>query len=341
MLAPRAGAGGGAAACYPGAVTDESGRLRGLEPGDPTRVGRYRVLRRLGVGGMAVVYNAYDPDLDRNVALKLVDPERLTSSREGARLQREAQAMARVSHPNVVPVYDVGEQDRGVYIAMELVEGDTLKGWLSTMARPWNEVLGVFMHAGRGLAAAHAKGLVHRDFKPENVLIGTDGRPRVLDFGLARPSPVLEADDIDEVLLPNAGDTFVDMEIVEQSVTYQRRVTLDGEVTTTGLISGTPAYMAPEQHLGMPATHRSDQFAYCVALWEALYLERPFPGRTAFAIADAVIEGRINHTPKRTRVPAWVRNILLRGLAKEPEHRFESMSSLMAAMVFTSKIMAG
>jgi len=291
---------------------------------------------------MAVVYNAYDPDLDRNVALKLVAPHRLTSSREGARLQREAQAMARVAHPNVVPVYDVGEHDRGVYIAMELVEGDTLKGWLQQTARPWNEVLAAFMHAGRGLAAAHDKGLVHRDFKPENVLIGTEGRPRVLDFGLARPSPLaMEDADEEDLLLPNAGDTAVDLEIIDRSVTYRRSVTLDGEVTTTGLVTGTPAYMSPEQHLGMPATHRSDQFAFAVAMWEALYLERPFAGKTAFAIADAVIEGRIRHTPKKSRVPAWVRNILLRALAREPDHRFHSMSSMLAALVFTSKIMHG
>ncbi len=293
------------------------------------------------MGGMAVVYNAYDPDLDRNVALKLVAPERLTSAREGARLQREAQAMARVAHPNVVPVYDVGEHDRGVYIAMELVEGETLKNWLRQTARPWNEVLMAFMHAGRGLSAAHDKGLVHRDFKPENVLIGTEGRPRVLDFGLARPSPIASEDDDGELLLPNAGDTAVDLEIVDQSVTYQRSVTLDGEVTTTGLITGTPAYMSPEQHLGMAATPRSDQFAYAVAMWEALYLERPFEGKTAFAIADAVIEGRIRHTPKRTRVPPWVRNILLRALQRDPEHRFPTMSSMLAALVFTSKIMHG
>jgi serine/threonine protein kinase len=319
------------------------GDSRALDPGDPTRVGRYHVLRRLGAGGMSVVYCGYDPDLDRQVAIKLLLSEHPAhgTAEARARLQREARAMARVSHPNVVPVYDVGLHGEDVYIAMELVQGQSMRAWLGETARPWNEIVGMFMQAGRGLAAAHDAGLVHRDFKPENVLIGDDGRARVVDFGLARPTPL--DDRLGDVLLgepdgdPEPEDTSVDMPIgSDVSTTYGSR----GEaVTTTGIVTGTPAYMSPEQHLAQDATPSSDQFAFAVALWEGLYLQRPFPGKTAFAIADAVIEGRVSPTPKKTRVPKWMRNILLRGLAVEPQDRYPSMKALLAAMVFTSKIM--
>jgi serine/threonine protein kinase len=291
---------------------------------------------------MSVVYYAYDPDLDRNVALKLLHPDRMSDDGASARarLQREARAMARISHPHVVPVYDVGLHEGDVYIAMELVEGQTLKAWLGETARPWNEIIFMFMQAGRGLAAAHDAGLVHRDFKPENVLVGDDGRARVLDFGLARPTPldaetdlIIGGDDEDH----EPADTAVDMILAGDIATTQGGQAMG--VTTTGMITGTPAYMSPEQHLAQDATALSDQFSFCVAAWEGLYLQRPFPGKTAFAVADAIIEGRIAPTPKRTRVPAWIRNILVRGLQTDPRHRYPSMRALLAAMVFTSKIM--
>lgn len=300
------------------------------------------MLRRLGAGGMSVVFHAYDPDLDRNVALKILHPEQAANPESSApRLQREARAMARVSHPHVVPVYDVGLHGMDVYIAMELVEGQTLKSWLRETARPWNEIVAMFMQAGRGLAAAHEAGLVHRDFKPENVLVGDDGRARVVDFGLARPTP-LDAETGD-VLLGDAGldrepsDTAVDMVLAGDMSTTQGGSGIG--VTTTGMVTGTPAYMSPEQHMAQAATHLSDQFSYAVTLWEALYLQRPYAGKTAFAIADAIIDGRITPAPKRTRIPKWMRNILMRGLQNEPKNRYPSMKALLAAVVFTSKIM--
>lgn len=293
---------------------------------------------------MSVVFQGFDPDLDRNVALKLLQSDRMAGStpESTARLAREARAMAKVSHPHVVPVYDVGLHAEDVYIAMELVEGQTLKSWLGETARPWNEIVSMFMQAGRGLAAAHDAGLVHRDFKPENVLVGDDGRARVVDFGLARPSPINEENDdvipgntlLDE---PGPGETASDMLLdADVSVTQGES---DTDVTTTGLITGTPAYMSPEQHMAQPATVLSDQFSFAVSMWEGLYLQRPFAGKTAFAVADAIIEGRISSAPNRTRVPRWIRNILQRGLATDARDRYPSMKALLAAIVFTAKIM--
>ncbi|KAB2884356.1 MAG: serine/threonine protein kinase, partial [Kofleriaceae bacterium] len=227
------------------------------------RVDRFLILEKLGEGGMGAVYVAYDTLLDRKVAMKVVRPDRRSSMggispRE--RLLREAQAMARLSHPNVVAVLEVGELDDDVYLALELVEGTTLKAWMRAQRRPWPEVIAHFVAAGRGLAAAHEAGLVHRDFKPDNVLIGSDGRVRVADFGVvsmshgqressSSPSPGVEPD------ASGASDAF----------------------TFSGMRVGTPAYMPPEQYEGEAVDARADQFSFCVALWEALYGERPFP----------------------------------------------------------------
>src|SRR5215471_9611631 len=194
---------------------------RGLAPG------RYKLVEKLGVGGMGVVYLAEDPQLGRQVAIKLMDPKTsgTQSASEGrGRLLREAQALAQLSHPNVIAVYDVGTSANQVFIAMEYVEGSTLSQWLAERKRTWHEVLSTFVQAGRGLAAAHAAGIVHRDFKPDNVLVGNDGRVRVLDFGLARP--------------------------LAETKTAPRLAKLDVPVTEPGRFIGTPAYMAPEQLTG-------------------------------------------------------------------------------------------
>jgi serine/threonine protein kinase len=150
--------------------------------GDPRRIHRFAVLRQLGAGGMGVVYAAYDEELDRRVAIKVVR-EDMVASQGRSRMLREAQAMAKVSHPNVVQVYEVGEFAGQVFVAMEFVKGITLADWLTAEERAWEEILEMYLQAGRGLAAAHHQGLVHRDFKPDNVLVGADGRARVLDFG--------------------------------------------------------------------------------------------------------------------------------------------------------------
>jgi serine/threonine protein kinase len=214
---------------------------------DGSRVDRFVILRRIGRGGMGIVYAAYDPELDRKVALKLLRPEaanRTDYADWRARLLREAQAMARISHPHVVTVYEVGTFQSQVFVAMELCEGPTLAEWLRAARRPWREVLAVFRDAGRGLAAAHAAGLVHRDFKPQNVLLGSDGRARVADFGLVRPSGV---DLPREPTEAETGDGASPLTL---------------PLTQTGAILGTPAYMAPEQYRGHKGDARTDEFSF-------------------------------------------------------------------------------
>jgi serine/threonine protein kinase len=326
----------------------------GLEGGDPQRVGRYSVLRRLGRGGMSTVYRAYDPELDRQIALKLLTTWDEADTEGPARLVREARAMAKITHPNVAAVYDVGLVDDGVYIAMELIEGPTLESWTRATARPWTEVLRMYLLAGRGLAAAHDAGLVHRDFKPDNVMVGVDERPRVLDFGLARPAAT---DDDDELLMPDeasipmmsgrpapwvdSASSGVRGSLGPQSASISGSFDLQIAITRTGIVTGTPAYMAPEQHLGEPGGPASDQFAFCVSLWEALFRQRPFAGESFFEIADAIVEGRLIKPPGYARVPGWITNLLERGLANEPEQRHPSMRSLLASFVFSFKVMHG
>jgi tetratricopeptide (TPR) repeat protein/predicted Ser/Thr protein kinase len=283
-------------------------------------VGRYLVLGRLGAGAMGVVLAAYDPELDRKVAVKLLKPRAAADGERGrARLQREAQALAKLSHPNVCAVHDVGIHGDQVFVAMEFIEGQTLTDWMHTEGpRPWREVLRRFDEAGRGLAAAHQNDLVHRDFKPDNAMIGDDGRVRVMDFGLARMDGELP------------GDTGSDGD-PEAATAPQPGVPVD-RLTRTGALLGTPAYMAAEQLSGAGADARSDQFAFCVSLYEALYGERPFKGQTLGALMVSVLEGTVAEPPRGHRVPSWIRSILLRGLAVEPADRWPSIESLLHAL---------
>jgi len=288
----------------------------GLTPG--TRLGRYVVLEEIGAGGMGLVFSAYDPELNRKVALKLLRPNQSERKKARSRLLQEAQALAKLAHPNVITVYDVGTIGERVFVAMELVEGTTLKGWLAEKQRRWDEVLEVFVPAGRGLAAAHAANLVHRDFKPDNVLIGRDGRVRVMDFGLARPvhsehgGPEEPDDDDDDDHRSEAID--------------------EPMLTQTGSIMGTPAYMAPEQHLGQPTDARSDQFSFCIALYQGLYGERPFEGEDAGTLTEQKTKGKIREPKQGVTVPGWVRRVLVRGLAANPADRFPSMDELLTEL---------
>jgi serine/threonine protein kinase len=268
-----------------------------------TKVGRYVIGDRLGMGGMGVVYAARDPDLDRDVAIKVLRSDFARSNPDAAqRIAREAQAMARISHPNVVNVYDVGAIGDQVFVAMERINGKSLRVWLSDAPRTVAEILEVFTGAGQGLIAAHDAGIVHRDFKPDNVLVGDDGRARVTDFGLAFDHRV---DAMDSTTSSSEG--------------------------ATRPIAGTPSYMAPEQHAGGNADPRTDQFSFAVALYEALYGKRPFSGTTREELADAVIQGRIDAAPSSS-VPSSLRTILLRALSTKPGDRFPTMAELLRAL---------
>ncbi len=277
-------------------------------------VGRYMLLDRLGAGGMGVVFSAYDPELDRKVAVKLLRLGTAHSQEGQARLLREAQAMARLQHPHVLAVFDAGTLGDEVFIAMELVEGSTLTDWLKAAPRSWRQVLETFLSAGRGLSAAHAAGLVHRDFKPDNVLISRDGRVRVTDFGLARDLGTAEL-----TALPTSGVVAVkDLE--------------GGRLTRTGALLGTPAYMAPEQVLGGAVDARTDQYSFCVALYEALHGERPFAGDTWETLRESILGHKVRPPRAGVSVPRWLRAVVLRGLSPEPSARFASMEALLAEL---------
>ena len=274
------------------------------------RLGHYRLGPRLGAGGMGMVFEAYDEKLARKVALKLM--RRAKREADQRRFVREAQAMARLSHPNVVQVHEIGEAEGMVFIVMEIVEGVTLASWLRDGPRSLAEILAVFDAAGRGLVAAHEAGLVHRDFKPANVLVGRDGRVLVTDFGLARASGLASEPGGDAI----SGDG-------EEPPSF---VGLD-EVTRAGTVVGTPAYMAPEQFLGREAGPACDQFGFCVAVWEACFGARPFAGRDFDELALEVTNGRIRGEPGKG--PGWLRRTLERGLHVDPERRWPSIAALL------------
>lgn len=271
------------------------------------RLGRYTLVDRLGEGGMGVVWQAEDPELERRVAIKRLHPDRSgtgSSATDGsARLLREAQAMARLSHPNVLPVFDFGESRGDVFLAMELVEGQTLGKWLRA-ERSWREVVRMFAGAGRGLAAAHAAGVVHRDFKPANVLVGADGRPRVVDFGLARAAGVAA----------RAGGGAVG--------------SFDSALTQHGDVMGTPLYMAPEQLRGDETDARSDQYGFCASLWEGLYGAPPTRADDFDQLRERVEAGEIDPVEARG-VPARLERILRRGLSTDAGERYPSMAALL------------
>ncbi len=333
---------------------------RSLEAG--SFLGRYQIVGPLGQGGMGVVYRARDAELGRDVAVKLVTTSGASTDTLATRLMREAQALAQLSHPNVVAVYDVGRVEDGVFLAMELVPGETGEQWIKRRP-PWREVLQVFRDAGRGLAAAHKVGLVHRDFKPANLILGSDGRVRVLDFGLARiaqtggsDSAELEglADDAStwsgessesaptrDARLPATatGSTEVTRdeppappEAVKDPMTSSERRLLETPLTQVGAIVGTPPYMAPEQHLGGGCDARTDQFSFCVAFYQALYGERPFDGANYAELSTNIIKGKLRPPPANAAVPAWLRAVVLRGLSVLPERRFASMDQILEAM---------
>ncbi|MCA9706662.1 MAG: serine/threonine protein kinase, partial [Myxococcales bacterium] len=292
-------------------------RSSGLERG--SMIGRYVVLERIGRGGMGIVHAAYDPTLDRKVAVKVLLARASTQAAEAGsqRLLREAQAMAQLRHPNVVGVHDVGVHEGHVFVAMEFVEGGTLRAWLDAQPRAQPEILDVFVQAGRGLAAAHAKGLVHRDFKPENVMVGEGPRAQVMDFGLVRAldsGDDLASADVDD-LIPTASSS------------------LRSQLTHAGQLLGTPSYMAPEQFAQDEVDARTDQFSFCVALWEALFDAHPFGGDSPMELAIQVTSGLFAPLPSSAVASARLRRVLERGMSVERHDRWPSMDALLAALM--------
>jgi serine/threonine protein kinase/tetratricopeptide (TPR) repeat protein len=334
---------------------------------EPLKIGRFVLLEPLGAGAMGEIYAAYDDQLDRKVALKLVRAGSSLTAKADDRLLREAQTLAQVSHPNVVQIYEAGTFNGRLFIAMELIRGKTLSRWLTEagqVPRPvrMREILRQFIAAGRGLEAAHAAGVAHRDFKPDNVLVGDDGRVRVVDFGLARAlghdeaaaAPTLggargdgEAADELESSYPHSledselteGETVDAPPSASASATPREirdapsapRLKAAMRLTETGTVMGTPSYMAPEQMRGGVADLRSDQFSFCVSLYHALYETFPFSGRSLRELRDSMESGSIAIVPG-VPVSSHVRRALLRGLSVDPALRFPSMRDLLAAL---------
>ena len=302
-------------------ITQLAGRGSGTHPRSPrpngllargTSVGRYVILDHIGSGGMGTVYAGFDPKLDRKVAIKVLALHRRRDPTSLARLAREAQSMARLSHPNVVTIHDVGDHDGKVFLAMEFVDGTTLGRWLRERDRAWPEVVDAYRAAGRGLAAAHDAGLVHRDFKPDNVMVAADGRVLVMDFGLARTS----ADSLDPSSDALCGDE-----------------TADTSLTSAGMLVGTPAYMAPEQFdNAMNVGPASDQFSFCASMYEALFEHRPFEGNSLPHLVSEVKAGRVRPIPTGTAVPKWLVAAIVRGLSVDPTARHASMQELLALL---------
>ncbi len=285
---------------------------------EPPLVGRFALLRKLGQGGMGSVYAAYDDQLDRKVALKFLHPDQAHDERAIHRLLREAQALARLSHPNLVPVFDVGRIEDQVYLAMELVPGTTIRAWAESKPRSWREILPRWIEVGHALVAVHAAGMVHRDIKPDNVMVGDDGRTRLVDFGLARGQEAQRTSDPLETTLPAHDDDGL-----ESSRSSGGGPRLAVRITQTRAVVGTPAYMAPEVRWGEPADEASDQYSLCLSLYESLFGERP-PGPTE--------DGALIAIPATARMPPALRRVLSRGLAMDRCERFSSMAAVVDAL---------
>ena len=294
---------------------------KGADLQEGSHIDRYQILGLIGKGGMGAVYKAYDSELERSIAIKIltvVPQQGQAASKPHARLMREAQALARLSHPNVVSVFDVGTFEEGVYIAMEYVKGKTLRAWLSATTPTQKEIIHVLSNAGKGLQAAHEEGIVHRDFKPDNVLVGDKGQVKVVDFGLARASEFEDAvtahEEVTSLLDPTVGEKL-----------------LSTPITKAGARIGTTVYMAPEHFLSQELDEKTDQFSFCVTFFEALYGRRPFPENSALDFEQHIISGTTK-IPTDATVPKWIEEIILKGLSVSKADRHASISELLDAL---------
>lgn len=304
------------------------------KPREHIQIGRFQIVRRLGAGGMGVVYEARDEQLDRSVAIKLLH-RACNDGDERRRMLREAQALARLSHPNVLQIHEVGEFEGQVFIAMELVRGTGLRELQTRKSAGLAERIDPWLQAARGLAAAHDAGLVHRDFKPDNALVGEDRRVRVADFGLAAALPPAGAAARGRLKHDNASPWSEDWDSVDLGLNRapdSGRSELESSLTVSGTLLGTPAYMSPEQFRCVVADARSDQFSFCVALYEALVGHRPFAGSSLSDLSEAVCSGRRRESVVFARLPKRLRAAIDRGLASDPVQRFADMPALIAAL---------
>ncbi len=292
-----------------------------LQAGD--RVSRFLILERIGQGGMGVVYQAYDPELDRRVALKLLPvghEDSVDFEHNRQRLLREAKALAQLAHPNVVPAFDLGTFGENVFVAMEMVAGKTLREWIKTEQPTVWEKVDALLAAGRGIAAAHKVGLIHRDIKPDNIIVGDDGRARVLDFGLARTALIEQDSD---------GSDF---ESNSDAMEGNRQNSLGAAITRDSRILGTPGYLAPEQYRGQGADELADQYSFSVTMYEALFGQKPIEETHAMKLRTMVCAGRFDPLPPSARVPAHYRRIVFRGLSLAKDKRYPSMTELLAEL---------
>lgn len=277
-------------------------------------IGRFLLLRKLGEGGMGEVYLGYDEKLDRKVAIKILLAGSAPEESQ-RRTLREAQALARLSHPNVVAIYEVGQVDGDVFVVMEHIDGQTLLDWQDEPSRTVEEILQAYILAGRGLAAVHATGMIHRDFKPHNAMIDKQGRVRILDFGLAhaRGSTIIKTG---EELGSNA---------------------LMSQLTADGTIAGTPAYMSPEQFMGSDLDARSDQFSFCVALYQALYKQLPAAPNAQNKFKIPALATAFAPPPERVDIPSQISAAIMRGLSRESSQRFPDMNELLTQLEFAPR----
>ena len=296
-------------------VTASADETRARREG-ATAIGRFLLLRKLGEGGMGEVYSGYDEQLDRKVAIKVLHAAYAPEETQ-KRTLREAQALARLSHPNVVAVHEVGQVEGDVFVVMEHIDGITLRDWQDEPERTVAEILHAYIMAGRGLVAVHAAGMVHRDFKPHNAMIDREGRVRILDFGLAHARGSANATPVE----PSAASN-----------------TLASPLTEEGAISGTPAYMSPEQLLGSSLDARSDQFSFCVALYEALYKKLPGSADSAQKNAIPALATTLAAPAIRDDIPSHLSEAIMRGLSWDPEARFSTMDALLEMVDTTPRV---
>lgn len=300
-----------------------------------SQLGRFTILQQLGVGGMGSVFAAYDPHLDRKVAVKVLHRQSGGRRRQLDWTLREARALARVTHPHVVAVHDVALVGEQVYLAMEFVNGKTLRRWQSVEPRSWRDVLHMYILAGEGLWAAHQAGVIHRDFKPDNVLVSHTGIPKVVDFGIAHLHLTSGAS-FDGYTEDSTATLATVQTVSMDSTSSMLSATRSTSPGTDGCrVAGTLGYMSPEQRSGGVLSAASDQWSFCAALHEALYGRLPEPPTWAQASAesrdDALAADAHSHSTA-VGIPPGLQVILARGLARDASQRFESMSQLLAAL---------